>query len=120
MRITRIVLAALVALAAYPNVVAGQTPVTTANQVAYDQPDYASVTRFELRVDSGAWADVGKPPAAGAANTWQVALPAMTAGPHTITARACNAGGCSAASTGINVLMVVIPQPPANGRVVSP
>lgn len=99
---------------------AAQTPVTTANQYAVDQSDYANVTRFEIRVDTGAWVDVGKPAATGAANTVTVPLPAMTVGPHTITIRACNAAGCSAASTGVNVVMVAIPQVPGNPRIVTP
>ena len=113
----KLTLALLVAL--LPTVAAAQTPVTSANQVAFEQPDYANVTRFELRVDAGAWVDVGKPPASGAANTVTVPLPAMTVGPHALTARACNAAGCSAASTAVNVVMVAIPQVPANPRVVT-
>ena len=96
-----------------------QTPVTGANQIAFDQSDYANVTRFEVRVDTGAWVDIGKPPASTAANTVQVPLPAMTVGPHALTVRACNAAGCSAASVPVNVVMVAIPQVPANPRVVT-
>jgi len=99
---------------------AAQTPVTTANQIAFDQSDYANVTRFEVRVDTGAWTDIGKPAATGTANTVQTPLPAMTVGPHAITVRACNAAGCSAASAAINVVMVAIPQVPGNPRVVTP
>jgi hypothetical protein len=111
---------ALTFVLGFAGIASAQTPVTTANQVAFDQSDYANVTRFELRVDSGAWVDVGKPAATGAANTVQFALPAMTVGPHTLTARACNAAGCSAASTGLNVVMVIIPGVPANPRIVAP
>jgi hypothetical protein len=113
-------LAAALVLAALPSLASAQTPVTTANQVAFEQSDYANVTAFELRVDAGAWVPVGKPAATGAANTVVIPLPAMTVGAHTLTARACNAAGCSAASAGINVVMVAIPQVPANPRVVTP
>lgn len=110
----------LLALLALASPAAAQTPVTTANHIAFDQSDYANVTRFEVRVDTGAWVDIGKPAATGTANTVTTPLPAMTVGPHTLTVRACNAAGCSAASTGINVVMVAIPQVPANPRVVTP
>ena len=95
-----------------------QTPVTPAQFIGVDQSDYANVTRFELRVDTGAWTDAGKPAATGAANTVKLAMPAMTPGAHAITVRACNAAGCSAATAPFSVTLVVIPTVPANVRVV--
>jgi hypothetical protein len=110
----------LAALQLVPATAAAQVPVTGAHAMAFEQSDYAAVTRFEVRVDTGAWVDIGKPTASGAANTVQVPLPAMTVGPHALTVRACNAAGCSVASAPVNVVMVAIPQVPANPRVVTP
>lgn len=96
-----------------------QTQVSPTQFVAVDQSDYANVTRFEGRVDTAAWGDLGKPPAAGTLNTVTFPMPAMTPGPHAITVRACNTAGCSAASAPLNVIMVAVPQVPANPRIVS-
>jgi hypothetical protein len=96
------------------------TPVTPSQFVAFDQSDYTNVERFEVRIDSGTWATVGKPAATGAANTVQIAMPAMTPGAHGLTLRACNAAGCSAATAPLNVTLVVVPTTPGNPRIVTP
>jgi hypothetical protein len=96
-----------------------QTPVTPSQFYVIDQSDYGNVTRFELRVDTEAWVDVGRPAASGAANTVRFPLPAMTPGPHVLVSRACNLAGCSAASPDLRITMVAIPSVPSSPRIES-
>jgi hypothetical protein len=116
----RILLVVVGLLCSVGSAFAQVTPVTPSQFVAWDQSDYTNVTRFEIRVDSGAWADVGKPAATGTLNTVQVQMPAMTPGAHALTVRACNVAGCSAATAPLNVTLVVVPTTPGIPRIVPP
>jgi hypothetical protein len=92
------------------------TPITPTHTLQWEQTDYASVTRFELDLDSAAkWGDIGKPPVSGATVT--APMPTMTTGKHTIAVRACNATGCGPASGLLTVDMAApVPTTPSNLR----
>jgi len=93
------------------------------NYVIQDLATY-SVTRFEMQVDGSAWASVQIPPVrndgqTGAGNnTYVVPVPALTPGAHTVAFRACNTGGCGAASPVYNFTMVIVPPPTFGTRIV--
>jgi hypothetical protein len=81
------------------------------------------VTRFELQIDEGAWADIQIPPTANDAitqadhNTYAVTIPALTPGAHTYSIRACNAGGCGVAAPAFAFNVSIVPPGASNLRV---
>jgi hypothetical protein len=89
------------------------TPATT--KLCWDH-DGISVDRFEVTIDAGGAASVGKPVPVGV--QYCVAFPALTPGTHVLVVSACNLAGC-AASAPFPVSVVVQPTPPANLRIVS-
>jgi len=92
---------------------------TTANFSTY------SVLRFEMQVDAGPWTSVEIPPTANdaqtptGANTYRVAIPAMTPGSHTVNFRACNNTACGDPSTPMAFVLVVQPPAPTGARILS-
>ena len=89
------------------------TPATT--KLCWDH-DGVNLDRFDLTIDAGVAASVGKPVPVG--TLYCVAFPALTPGTHTLVVSACNVAGC-AASAPFPVSVVVQPTPPANLRIVS-
>lgn len=82
-----------------------------------------SVTRFEMRVDGDVWVDVAIPSVADdpntltGAHTYVVPLPPLPTGGHSVAFRACNTGGCGAASPEFSFTLVAFTSP-ANVRIV--
>jgi len=78
------------------------------------------VTRFEVRLNSGAWVNTGLPPTA---TSYVYVLPAigLTVGTHTVSVRACSAvPECNlpiAATTITFTVISPIPKPPTNFKV---
>lgn len=74
-----------------------QTQVTSAQSFAWDYPaaDIVTVSRFEIKVDTGSYLDAGKTPLSNVANSYYYQIPAMVSGNHQVVARACNIAGCS-------------------------
>lgn len=90
----------------------GQVPTGTQNNAPafdYVTADLTafSVTRFELQLDAGAFVSIGLPAATddtktgAGAHTYagpKLGTFGLSVGSHTFNARACNTGGCGAAS----------------------
>lgn len=88
-------------------------------RLAWDHAKPTDVTRFEVRLDQGAWTDAGKTacPSPNAAS-FCGALPAMTHGAHSLTVRAVNAAGASAPSNAVDVNVIVVPSAPVTARLI--
>lgn len=106
------VVLALVASAAY-----GQTPVLPGQKLAFDH-DGVGVTRWEQRVDDGAWVVV-TPARVGTTQEWRVPFLPLTSGAHLVAMRACyTAELCSDASVPLSVVSIVV-VPPTGLRIVT-
>ncbi len=88
-----------------------QTPAPPGTRILWDH-DRLFTTRFEAVIDgqTGNVRDIGLP----ATNEWP--LPALAGGPHSVQIRACNAAGCSAWSTALQIQVIVVPGVPGNLR----
>ena len=69
----------------------------------YPQVEVSKITRFETRINSGSWVNVGIPVvvyAANGLNTYSWVIPYSTAtGSHTLYARACDTAECSVSAS---------------------
>ena len=114
-------------LALVPVLAWAQPTATPGQAFAFDfvTADLAtySVTRFEMRVDTGTWVSVAIPTVANdtqtpaGSSTYRVAIPALTPGAHSVAFRACNSGGCGTASAPLDFTLVIVPPPPSGVRV---
>lgn len=78
-----------------------------------------AITRFELKVDSGAYTTLGLPnPVTNDPNTpinsttYGATLGTLTVGLHTAVVRACNAIGCGADSNSVSFRFLTVPSAP--------
>lgn len=95
------------------------------DRIGFDYADvdfsFYSVSRFEVALDGGAWADIGLPPTyaqAGGVTTRVWVPPAVTPGVHALTLRACNSGGCGGASVPFGFEIGVPSTSPGNTRII--
>lgn len=93
-------------------------PPPPATLIAWTHPEPATVDRFDLRVDQGAYADVGKGCTDSRA-TFCAPFPAVTPGTHVLGVRACNVYGCSVDAT-LTVQLGVVPVVPAGIQILAP
>lgn len=85
----------------------------------WNQPtsEVATVARFELKIDTGVYVDVGKTAANDAStpagqSSFSSVIPALTPGAHSFVVRACPASGaCSPDSASFAFSIIVLSQP---------
>jgi hypothetical protein len=83
----------------------------------YPTTESVNVVRFEMKIDTGAYVDVGRTVANDAQTpaghtSFARVIPALTPGNHTFVVRACPAtGSCSPDSNPFAFALVVLPQP---------
>lgn len=111
------VLACVFVLAAASSVLA-QVPAQPGQLFKWDQPtaEVSTVVRFEMRIDAGAFVDVGRTAANDAAtpagfSSFSRVIPALTPGNHTFVVRACSATSCGPDSNPFAFAIIVISQP---------
>lgn len=109
----------------------GQSAATQNNAPAFDYliSDFtaASVTRFEIQFDGGAFTSIGVPATTDDTKTLagghtyagpKFGTMGLSVGSHTFNARACNVGGCGGASpTPFAFTYAPIPAATANQRI---
>lgn len=96
-----------------------QVPAQPGQNFKWDQPtaEVASIARFEMKIDNGAFVDVGKVLANDANTppnfqTFARVIPALAPGTHTFVVRGCPAtGACGPESNPFAFAIVVISQP---------
>lgn len=115
MRISQIPVLVLLAVLLAPLSAAAQSPVLPTSRLGFSH-DGVDTDRYELSVDSGAWATVE---AQEEGDIFTVAMPALTPGAHTLSLRACGAAGCSVSSAPLSVRVVVVPSPPTDLKVIT-
>jgi hypothetical protein len=99
--------------------VLAQVTATPGQTFKWDQPtaEVASIARFEMKIDAGAFVDVGKALANEATTpagfqSFSRVIPALAPGTHTFVVRACPAtGACGPDSNPFAFAIVVISQP---------
>ena len=85
----------------------------------WNQPtsEVVSIPRFELRIDAGAWTDVGKVEANDAqtpagTTSYRATVPALMSGSYTFAVRACpTTGTCGPEATPFAFAVIVISSP---------
>lgn len=112
----RLILIALFPLLALP--ASAQVTALPGQLFRWDQPtaEVATVDRFEIKIDSGAYVNAGKTPAnnaqtASGMSSFSFVIPALSTGPHTFTVRACPASGACVESAPFAFGIVVISAP---------
>lgn len=96
-----------------------QVPAQPGQSFKWDQPtaEVATVARFEMKIDNGAFVDVGKQAANDATtpanmSSFSRTIPALAPGLHTFVVRPCPAtGSCGPESAPFAFSIVVLSQP---------
>lgn len=96
-----------------------QVPAQPGQLFKWNQPttEEASIARFEMKIDAGAFVDVGKTLSNDTATptgfqSYSRVIPALTPGNHTFVVRACPAtGSCGPESNPFAFAIIVISQP---------
>ena len=96
-------------------------PVPATYKLGWDHSAPSTVDRFESRIGTGAWADVGKVacPAPDASSFCQPFPSIPAPGQYVYEVRACNIAGCSV-SAPFGFTAVAVPTVPATIRVIKP